>query len=128
MPSFQIPVSPKRRAAGRFISKVRRAVQKMYVEEQKARGLKQTDIAAALGVHRSVVNRILRGRENLTAGRIGELAWAMGRVAEIQFPKPAVVAGANVVPAVVPPVKVEASNASATVAPPVEMFAHAKAA
>jgi plasmid maintenance system antidote protein VapI len=77
--SFQITISANRRAAARFVMAVQRAIQKAYVEEQKS-GLTQTAIARALGVHRSVINRELHGKKDLTLGRVAELAWAMGRV------------------------------------------------
>jgi plasmid maintenance system antidote protein VapI len=85
--SFQITISSNRRAAARFVTAVRRAIQKAYAEEQKASGLTQTAIARALGVHRSVINRELRGRKDMTIGRIAELAWAMGRVPSFAMPK-----------------------------------------
>jgi len=56
------------------------------VEEEKKRGLKQTDIARAIGVHRSVINRELKGRKDITLGRVAELAWAMGRVPIFDLP------------------------------------------
>jgi hypothetical protein len=96
--SFQITISPSRKAAARFVTMVRRAIQKAYVEEQKS-GLTQTAIARAIGVHRSVINRELRGRKDLTLGRVAELAAAMGRVAVFELPKTAVAAGSNLTPA-----------------------------
>ena len=78
MMSFQIIISPSRRAAASFVVAVRRALQKAYIEKQKESGLTQTAIARALGVHRSVINRELRGRKDITLGRVAELAWAMG--------------------------------------------------
>ncbi len=85
MPSFQITIAPNRRAAGRHVSKVRRALQKAFIEESKSNGLTQTKIAEALGVHRSVISRELRGVGDLTLGRVGELAWAMGRKAKFSL-------------------------------------------
>jgi hypothetical protein len=123
MPSFQISITPSRRAAGRFVTRVRRAVQKMYAEA----GISQSEIARAIGVHRSVISRQLRGREDISLSRVGEFAWAMGRVAEISFLKPAIAAGANIPPAQTP-VSVKASNESTTVAPPQSVVAVAKAA
>lgn len=78
MPSFQIAVSPKRRAAVRFISDVRRALQRALIEAANSSGLTQAEIARRLEIDRSVVNRELRGAENLSLGRVAELAWAMG--------------------------------------------------
>jgi plasmid maintenance system antidote protein VapI len=83
MTSFQIGISPSRRAAGRFISRVRRALQRALVEESDSSGLNQSKVADAIGVHRSVISRELNGRQDITLGRIAELAWAMGR--EIEF-------------------------------------------
>lgn len=80
MTSFQIGIAPNKRAAGRFISKVRRALQKALIEETE---LNQSKIADAIGVHRSVISRELNGRQDITLGRVAELAWAMGR--EIEF-------------------------------------------
>ena len=79
MSSFRITVSPSKRAAGRFVHGVRRSIQKALAEEQSKRGLTQTAIARAIGVHRSVINRELRGKKDMTLGRVAELAWAMGR-------------------------------------------------
>ena len=79
MPSFQISITPSKRVATRFIGGVRRKVLHALEEENKKSGLKQTDIARAIGVHRSVINRELRGKKDLTLGRLAELAWAMGR-------------------------------------------------
>lgn len=83
MTSFQIGINPSRRAAGRFVSRVRRALQRAVVEEGDRNGLNQSKIAEAIGVHRSVISRELNGRQDITLGRIAELAWAMGR--EIEF-------------------------------------------
>jgi predicted XRE-type DNA-binding protein len=79
MTSFQITLSPSRRAAARYVSQVRRALQKALAEEQKASGLTQSQIARAVGVHRSVINREMKGQKDLTLGRVAEFAWAMGR-------------------------------------------------
>lgn len=79
MASFQITVSPNRRAAARFVARVHRAISEAYVEQAQKDGKTQSEIARMLGVHRSVINRELRGASNLTLGRVAELAWAMGK-------------------------------------------------
>jgi hypothetical protein len=79
MPSLQISITPNRRAAARFVGSVRRALQKAFSEEQKRQGLNQSIIARLLNVHRSVINRELKGLKDMTLGRVAELAWAMGR-------------------------------------------------
>lgn len=87
MPSFQISLSPTKRAAGRFVGKVRRALQQAFAEENRERGLTQSQIARELGVHRSVINRELRGDKDITLGRVGELARILGRRIEFSLPK-----------------------------------------
>lgn len=73
--SFRISLTPHRRVAARFVEDVRRRLQKAYAD---APGIKQTDIANALGVHRSVINRQLRGYKDMTLGRVAELSWCLG--------------------------------------------------
>lgn len=79
MSSFQIAITPSRRAAARFIAHVRRTVQKALAEEEANGGVRQADIARSIGVNRSVINREIRGHKDLTLGRLAEIAWAMGR-------------------------------------------------
>jgi|SRR5665213_1681527 len=97
--SFQITISASRRAAARFVVGVRRALQKAYVEEQNDLGLTQTAIAHAVGVHRSVINRELRGVKDITLGRVAELAEAMGRTPIFTMPKKKITLGSNLLPA-----------------------------
>lgn len=82
MTSFQLSISPEKEAGAYFISLVRRAIQQALAEEQATRGLTQSDVAKALGVHRSVIHRQIFGFENMGLGRVGELAYALGREAE----------------------------------------------
>jgi Helix-turn-helix len=98
MPSFQISITPSKRVAARFIGGVRRKVLRALEEENDKRGLKQTDIARAIGVYRSVINRELRGMKDITLGRLAELAWALGRTPFFDLIEPAVRAGSNLPP------------------------------
>jgi transcriptional regulator with XRE-family HTH domain len=66
---------------------VRRKILRALGEENQKSGLTQSDIARTIRVHRSVINRELRGKKDITLGRVGELAHAMGRVAVIDFPE-----------------------------------------
>ena len=95
MPSYRIAIDPNRRAAARFVGQVRRALQKAFVEEQQARGLTQAEIARQLKVNRSVIHRELKGFKDITLGRIGELAWAMGRKPSFSVEEFVLQAGAN---------------------------------
>ena len=92
MTSFRLSVSPHRRAAARFVSKVHRRLQKAYAE---APDVTQTAIANSLGVHRSVINRQLRGHKDMSLGRVAELAWAMGYEPEFDLVKEGTVNGRN---------------------------------
>jgi len=86
MTSYQITITPSKRAAGRFVSRVRRMIQKALAEEENARGLTQSDIARAIGVNRSVISREIRGHKDLGLSRVAELAWAMGRKPSFSLP------------------------------------------
>jgi DNA-binding IclR family transcriptional regulator len=98
MPSFQIAIEPNRRAAARFVGQVRRALQKAFAEEQKKRGLSQADIARALGVNRSVINRELKGFKDITLGRVAELAWVLGRSPAFDLDRQIAAIGQNIAP------------------------------
>jgi Helix-turn-helix domain len=104
MPSFQIAVEPSRKAAARFVLQVRRSLQKAFVEEQTARGLSQSEIARLIKVHRSVINRELKGVKDITLGRVGELSWAMGRVPSFSIENPVRSSGTNTPPLPVQPI------------------------
>lgn len=95
MTSYHFSLSPKDRKVGRFLGKVRRELQKAFSEERDSQKLSQADIARALGVHRSVINRQLVGTENLTLSRVAELAWAMGRELDFSLVKPKLQLGIN---------------------------------
>lgn len=94
MASFQITLTPSRRAAARFVANVHRAINETFVA-RRAVGLRQSHIPKALGVHRSVINRELRGAKDMTLSRVGELAWAMGKEAVITFEEPRAAPYAN---------------------------------
>jgi transcriptional regulator with XRE-family HTH domain len=93
MSSFQITITPSKRAAGRFVSKVRRAIQKALAEEEQAQGTTQSDIARSIGVNRSVISREIRGHKDLTLGRVGEIAWALRRMPSFELLKVTVALG-----------------------------------
>lgn len=85
MGSFQITVSPSRRAAARLITDVRRQLNAVLASRDD---LSQSEVGRRIGVHRSVINRELRGASDLTLGRLGELAWALGKKAVVSFEDP----------------------------------------
>ncbi|BBK38962.1 hypothetical protein STAQ_40400 [Allostella sp. ATCC 35155] len=69
---------PKVRAtAARFYVELVDELRRVY-ERESARGLSKAELARLLGVHRSVVARMLSGENgNITAGSVGALAGAM---------------------------------------------------
>lgn len=95
MSSFQLSVTPNRRAAARFVNLIRGQIQKAYAESPEIR---QTDIARALGVHRSVINRQIRGFQDMSIGRAGEIIWALGREPKFDLIKPELIEGDNHAP------------------------------
>ncbi len=95
MPSFQISFKPGRRIGARFVTGVRRKILQAREVENKKRGLKQTDLARDMGVHRSVVNRELRGKKDLKLGRVAEYAHALGRVPLFDIPEDGRPLGSN---------------------------------
>ena len=95
MPSFRLSITPHKAAGAQFIARVRRELQKALAEERTSRNLKQTDIARLLGVNRPVINRQFLGVENLTLGRVGELAYALDRELEFALRRPEVIEGTN---------------------------------
>jgi transcriptional regulator with XRE-family HTH domain len=71
------------------------------MEEGERNGINQSKIADAIGVHRSVISRELNGRQDITLGRLAELAWAMGREIDFSLPLAEQTDGSNT-PAIVP--------------------------
>jgi Helix-turn-helix domain len=112
MPSLQITITPEKRAAARFIGTVRRAIQKAYIEEQRKRNLSQSDIARELHVHRSVINRELRGFKDMTLGRVGQFAWALGRRPNFSLDEQIAAIGQNIAP--VEPPKITSVSTTTT--------------
>lgn len=75
MPSFRTSVTPHRRSAARFVEVVHRQLAGAYAEQPE---VTQTAIAEVLGVHRSVINRQLRGFADMSLARVAEISWCLG--------------------------------------------------
>src|SRR4051812_47082720 len=112
--SFRISLSPQRRVAARFVEKVRRRLQRAYSESPN---LKQTDIARALGVHRSVISRQLRGRQDMTLGRVAELSWCLGYEPHFDLTPVDVMHGDNTQPAPAFQVKTSTTHSRMAIEP-----------
>jgi hypothetical protein len=73
--SYRIATPKSRKAATRFVGKVRRQLQKALADNPD---ITRTQIADAIGVHRSVITRQLNGHADMSLGRVAEIAWATG--------------------------------------------------
>lgn len=116
MPPLAITIRPSRKAAARFVGDVRRELQRV-LNHERAAGLNQSKIADALGVHRSVISRELAGRRDLSLGRIGELAWALGYKPAFTLEKVALPAGSNHLSPPTAPAMVISNSAGSNVLP-----------
>ncbi|MGJ3263754.1 MAG: helix-turn-helix transcriptional regulator [Salinarimonas sp.] len=96
MTSFRLPLHPRKRAGSRFFGRVVEELQRVLADERKARGLTQQQVATLLEVNRSVVNRRVLGRDNLTVRTLAETAWALGYEPHLEFRKAGSAPGANV--------------------------------
>lgn len=90
--SFRMQVDPKSRKAARFISRLQRTIQNALI----ASGMTQQQVAEALDVNRSVINKRLKGSANLTARSIAEFAYVFDKDIEIKFVGKATSARSNV--------------------------------
>ena len=93
MTSLRLGITPHRRAAARFIGSVRRKLQKAFADSPD---VTQTQIADALGVHRSVINRQFRGRADISLGRVAEIAYLLGYDPEFELVRRGLEMGSNI--------------------------------
>ena len=93
--SYELKIDPKKRAASRFIGKVRKALISAAIAEKELSGISQKEIAEAIGVHKSVISRMLKGESNLTLRSVGELAWALGWDPEFNLKRRAAIVHSN---------------------------------
>ena len=76
---MQIPLEPKRLAAIDFIGLVRYNLKQAIADS----GMGLGDVAKAIGVTRGRLMSELAGSRDITAGRIGEICWAIRREVEL---------------------------------------------
>ena len=79
--SYRLKIDAKSRKVARFISQLQSKIQKEFVSS----GMTQQEVAVALGVDRSVVNRRIKSSSNITARSIAEFAHVFGKDVEINF-------------------------------------------
>jgi transcriptional regulator with XRE-family HTH domain len=78
-------LTDRQRKVGRTIYNVQHELLRALIEEKAWRRVTQQAVARKLGVDRSVVNRQLTGRANLTLRSLAELAWALDREVELRL-------------------------------------------
>lgn len=89
--SYRLKIDPKSAKVSRFLSKVNRLIQSEFIKS----GMTQKELAERIGADRSIVNRRLKSKSNLTSRSIAEFAFAFGKDIEIKFVDPAVRKGSN---------------------------------
>jgi transcriptional regulator with XRE-family HTH domain len=80
-----MPISEKDQRVGRSIYRVQKMIANALLEAKATAGLSQQAVAQKLGVDRSVINRRVTGRANLTLQSLAELAWALDRELVVDF-------------------------------------------
>ena len=78
MEEFELEIDDKSRVGSDYMARVKNELRRVASIEKAERGLTQQAIADIIGTSRAVINRELRGLENLTTRRTAELFWAMG--------------------------------------------------
>lgn len=79
--SYRIKIDAKSRAVAKYISALQEKIQAALV----ASGMTQQEVAEKLGVDRSVINRRLKGKANLTARSIAEFSYAFDKEVVTDF-------------------------------------------
>lgn len=83
--SFQSRLSPKARRVARMIRAARENLVHAFEAEKDKKGFTQAQLAREMNLDRSVINRRLMGRENLTIRTLAELADALDRELRVDF-------------------------------------------
>jgi transcriptional regulator with XRE-family HTH domain len=79
--SYRLKIDRRSLKAARFISKLQDEIQRALIES----GMTQQEVAERLGVDRSVINRRLKGKANLTARSISDFAYALDQDVKMEF-------------------------------------------
>lgn len=81
--------SNRRQAYLALVSKVEGGLRDAYARRYEAGVETQASLAEKLGVNRSVVNRRLSGRQNMTLETVADMAWALGHCVSVEIYDPA---------------------------------------
>jgi transcriptional regulator with XRE-family HTH domain len=80
-----LDISPQQMAGSQAVHEAISGMRNAFLRARSVSRITQQSIALKLGVGRSIINRRLLGRENMTVRTLGELAWAMGYKLNISF-------------------------------------------
>lgn len=92
MRSFQRRPNNRRAIYLQLIGSIESQLRQAFAKRHEKTGLTQAELARKLGVGRSVINRRLSGRSNLTAESIADMAWGLGVCVKVDIFDPADVA------------------------------------
>lgn len=82
--SYQMRLNSRSRVAGRFIGAAHDELRAAFEKSGKT----QQEIADRLGVDKAVINRRLKGTENLTLRTLAEMAWAINHDVRVVMVRP----------------------------------------
>ena len=91
--SYQLRIDKRSLKVAKFISRIQSAIQASLGES----GMTQQEVAEKLGVDRSVVNRRLKGKANLTARSIADFAYVLDKDIDFKLVNPRRPENSNIV-------------------------------
>jgi transcriptional regulator with XRE-family HTH domain len=81
--SYRLKIDRRSMKAAKFIAKLQAEIQRALIDS----GMTQQEVAERLGVDRSVINRRLKSKANLTARSVSDFAYALDQDVVIEFTK-----------------------------------------
>lgn len=88
MPFSRNQTNPRRNTFLALAGAIESRLRDIYASKHEKEGLTQQAIADKLGIGRSVVNRRLKGSQNMTTEAIADMVWALGQCIEIKIYDP----------------------------------------
>lgn len=85
MPSIRVNPNLCRQIYLALVGKVEGQLREIFSKRSEECGLTQSDIARKLDVHRSVVQRRLKGETNMTLETVADMAWAVGACIDVDI-------------------------------------------
>jgi hypothetical protein len=95
LPSFRTKINNRRRTFLALVSTIERQLREAYDRKHRNGTITQAELAAKLGVNRSVVNRRLTGRTNMTIETLADMVWALDQQVYVAIFDPTGLPGLN---------------------------------